>query len=316
MTTQARRQLIRAAMLIAPAVIAVAACSGFSGKSQVGCKDGIFDVTVTMPMFAEFACSVGGDLVNVRALIPLDGDPHSYVPPAEDAELVSGAKLVLSAGLGLDQPSRDFILEHGRGSAQLIVYSRSITSPTVEQPPVDQPVINAEVAGDNPYLWLDPRLARAYVDITRDSLEIIDPEHITEYRKAADAYFVRLAELEQDIMVEFTGLPLANRKLVTLHDSMEHFAKRFTFEVAGFLTAPGETPSAGEIEALAAIVRDQGVPAVFTERGYDEGPMQQVADAAGVELCSLYTDRADSDAFTYIDMMRANMDEISRCLDG
>lgn len=314
MTAALRRRLVPAAMLMAAVVMLFAACSGSSNKSQVGCDGGVFDVTVTMPMFAEFACSVGGDLVNVDALIPLDADPYSYVPPAEDAELVSGAKLVLSAGLGLDQPSRDFILEHGRGSAQLIVYTRSITSPTAEQPPTDQPVITAEEAGDNPYLWLDPRLARGYVDITRDSLEIIDPEHIAEYRTASQAYFVRLAELEQEISADLAGLPLANRKLVTLYDSMPHFAKRFGFEVTGSLTVHGETPGAAEIEALAAIVREQGVPAVFTERGYDESPMQQVADAAGVALCSLYTDRADKDAFTYIDMMRANVDEISRCL--
>jgi ABC-type Zn uptake system ZnuABC Zn-binding protein ZnuA len=291
-----------------------AACSSGDDQPDIGCNRGTVSVTVTLPMFADFACQVGGEHVRVQALLPLDADPHSYTPPEEDANLVADAELVLYAGLGLDAPALEFIFTHGRGSAQIIGYSRSITSPTVEQPPPDEPRIDAEKAGDNPYLWLDPELAIGYADITRDSLEIVDAEHITTYQTEFARYRSELQDLYGDILLEMQTIPEARRKFVTLHDSMVHFARRFGFEVVGYLEEPGQSPTQEEIDALAQQVRDTGVPAVFTERGYDESPMQQVAEAAGVRLCSLYTDRADSEASTYVEMMRHNQEEISRCL--
>ncbi|MEX2390957.1 MAG: metal ABC transporter substrate-binding protein [Dehalococcoidia bacterium] len=304
----------RALLSIVAAGFLVSACSGDDDAPEIGCEGGVYEVTVTLPMFAEFACGVGGEFVTVKALLPLDADPHSYAPPEADAELVSKAKLVLYAGLELDAPARDFILTHGRGSAQLIAYSKSITSPTAEQPPSDQPRIDAEKAGDNPYLWMDPQLALGYIDTTRDSLEIIDEEHFAEYRAATADYMERITELQNEITNELVAIPGENRKFVTLHNSMVHFARRFGFEVTGFLTEPGETASGQDIQGLAAAVQQAAVPAVFTERGYDAAQMQQVADAAGVELCSLYTDRLDTTAKTYIEMMEANLAEIVRCL--
>jgi zinc transport system substrate-binding protein len=303
--------------LLILAGLLVAACSGGDDDdADPGCSGGFIEVTVTLPMFSEFACSIGGEYVNVQTLMPLEGDPHSYVPPEEDSELISDARLVLYAGLDTDKPLQDYIFMHGRGSAQLIGYTRSITSPTAEQPPQDQPEIDAEEAGDNPYLWLDPQVAAEYIDATRDSLQIVDSDHNPEYREAAERYIQRLGELQAEIVGDLQAIPSEKRKLITLHNSMEHLARRFGFEVTGFLTAPGETPSEAEIAALAETVEEAGVPAIFTEVGYDTAAMQQVAAAAGVELCSLYTDRADAKAYKYEDIMRANAEELSRCLGG
>jgi ABC-type Zn uptake system ZnuABC Zn-binding protein ZnuA len=295
-----------------------AACSGDDDDAapEIGCSGGVYDVTVTLPMFAEFACAVGEDNVNVSALLPLDGDPHTYTPPEEDVELVTRAKLILYNGLDLDAPIEDYIRAHGRGSAQIIAFARSVTSPTAEQPSIEEPRISAAEAGDNPYLWLDPDLARSYVDATRDSLEIIDPEHIADYRAAAADYFARIDTMRQEFLEVVVGVPAENLKLVTLHNSVEHLARRFGFEVVGYLTEPGHQPTPEEIQDLADVVRESGVPAVFAEVGYDAGPMQEVADQADVELCYLYTDRGDADAYAYLDIMRANMGEIQRCLGG
>lgn len=298
----------------AAVVVLLVSCGDDDDNPQIGCTGGTFDVTVTLPMFAEFACTVGGDNVNVRSLMPLEADPHSYVPPESAAELVSKAKLILYAGLELDEPLRQYIFTHGRGSAQLIAYAKSITSPTVEQPPEDQPRIDAQQAGDNPYLWLDPELAIGYIDVTRDSLEIVDAENIPEYRAAMDEYVQRIRDLQVEMTEDLSVIPGENRMLFTLHDSVFHFARRFGFEVLGHLTDPGAVPAATDIEAAVQAVRDSGVPAIFTEVGYESSVMQQVADEAEVELCALYTDRADADAHTYGDMMRANAEELARCL--
>ncbi len=305
----------RAKLLLAMVPLAAtlaAACGG--GGPDVGCSGGPVRVVVTLPVFADFACRVGGDRVTVTALIPADADPHTFAPQDEAATEIKAANLILFNGLGLEQPATDFILQQARGTAQLINYAGSVPSPSAPQ---QQPPITAQAAGDNPHLWLDVEAAKVYVDATRDSLEIVDPDGIQEYRQRADAYKDELTLLSRDVAQEVGSIPETHRKLVTSHDSFSHFAQRFGLEVLGFVApTPGETPTQSQLDALVAKIQSEGVPAIFADRGPDAGTMEQTAKRAGVVLCSLYSDQVDGDADTYIEMMRANAQELVRCLTG
>jgi ABC-type Zn uptake system ZnuABC Zn-binding protein ZnuA len=68
------------------------------------------------------------------------------------------------------------------------------------------------------------------------------------------------------------------------------------------------------VARVAQLVRDQQVPAVFAEYGYDAGPIEQVAAAAGVPACTLYSDIIGGEVSSYEEMMLANAREMARCL--
>ena len=300
-------------LTIAPAIILLAAACG-GGGPDVGCSGGPVRVVVTLPVFADFACRVGGDRVTVTALIPPDADPHTFAPEDEAASEIKAANLILYNGLALEQPATDFILHHARGTAQLIAYAGSVPSPSAPQ---QAPPITAQAAGDNPHLWLDVEAAKVYVDATRDSLEIVDPDGTAEYRQRTDAYLAELTALAQEIEQAVGSIPDTQRRLVTSHDSFPHFARRSGMEVLGFLALTAEdTPTQGQLDALVDKAVDAGLGAVFADRGPDSSVMEQIAVRAGAALCSLYSDQVDEAADTYIEMMRANAQELVRCLKG
>jgi ABC-type Zn uptake system ZnuABC Zn-binding protein ZnuA len=92
------------------------------------------------------------------------------------------------------------------------------------------------------------------------------------------------------------------------------FFERFARFDCGGSVRSGQSGKPGDaVERLAQLFRDQGIAAVFSEHGYDDIVMGQVAAAAGVPLCTLYSDIMDG-AMTYEQMMHANADEIVRCL--
>lgn len=311
------------ALLVAGfAIISLAvACGGDDNEEPtIGCSRGVQGVVVSLPMFAEMACTTGGEHVVVTGLIPWDADPHTFLPPDERAEDIKIARLVLYNDQGIDEPTKQFIFEHGRGSAQILAIPRSVDSPTAPPPPEGEPATDALTAGDPPYLWLDPAFARVYIDAIRDSLEIIDPDHIQDYRTNAEQYIALIDQLDRDLQTAVDTIPAENRKLATTFDSMTHLARRYGFEVVGHLSDYADldapTPATSEIEALADAVRAANAPAVFAERGYDDSAMRRVAESAGVPLCHLYTDRVDEAAYTYLDMMRANLSELTGCLGG
>ena len=59
-------------------------------------------VVTTTNFVADWARAVGGDRVEVLGLLPVGGDPHTFLPGARDVARVADADLVLTVGLGLE----------------------------------------------------------------------------------------------------------------------------------------------------------------------------------------------------------------------
>src|SRR5205823_7332695 len=105
----------------------------------------------------------------------------------------------------------------------------------------------------------------------------------------------QLQELDRYIQQQAASLPADRRKLVTNHDALGYFAKRYGFQVIGDVLGSVSTeasePSAAEIAKLTDEIKSAGVPAIFTENIENAAVIQQVAHEAGVKVAPpLYTD--------------------------
>lgn len=263
-------------------------------------------IAVTLPLFEEFAREAGGDNVEVISLIPAGADPHSYEFTEEDIQRMKGIDFFYLNGAGLDSRLQDIIEANRDEDAHVIPFAPNILSPRMDGH-------TAEQAGDNPHLWLDPSLAYVYVEIVDDELIIYDGIREAVYNEKFEQFKQRMLDLQQDLYAKLQAIPPERRKLVTLHNFLEHFARKFDLVVAGYAGEAPASPPTDAVQHLSALVRDQGIPAVFAEYGYDNGLMSQVAVAAGVRMCTLYSEIFDG-SLSYEQVMRANADEIVRCL--
>ena len=59
-------------------------------------------VVATTTIIADVARNVGGDLVDVEALVPANADEHAFQPSPADVVKVAEADLVLVNGAGLE----------------------------------------------------------------------------------------------------------------------------------------------------------------------------------------------------------------------
>src|SRR6266705_1537937 len=59
-------------------------------------------VVATFSILADLARNVGGDAVDVTALVGPDSDAHAYSPSPADAKRLAEAKVVLVNGLGFE----------------------------------------------------------------------------------------------------------------------------------------------------------------------------------------------------------------------
>ena len=171
----------------------------------------------------------------------------------------------------------------------------------------------------DPHFWFDPLRVKLAVGEIAHILSGLDPERAETYEANANAYGVQLDELHAWTEEQLESVPAERRLLLTSHESLGYFAVLYDFEVVGvILSITTEVePSAEDIAKLIEQAKLYQVPAVFGETTVGDRMARSLAAEAGASYVSLYSGSlggADSDASTYLDMVRANVLRIAEAL--
>jgi ABC-type Zn uptake system ZnuABC Zn-binding protein ZnuA len=258
---------------------------------------------------------VAGDRTQVRALVPLETDPHSFEPTPADLRDVASADLVVINGGGLEGPLLE-MLENAGGEAVIVDASTGLESrsPQPGEPPLESPETD-------PHYWLDPTLVKTYVANIRGAFVEADPAGAAEYKVNAAAYARRLDELDAWIRGQVATVPAADRQLVMNHVSHGYFADRYGFRIAGAVipsVSTGASPTAKQLSELTAAIRESGAGAIFVEIEENPKLAQQIAAETGIVVVDDLLDHSltepDGVAPTYIDMMRFDTQRIVEAL--
>ena len=284
------------------ALLLVAGC----GRQPAGNATGKLQVVTTMNILQDMITRVGGDLVEVRNILPPGAGPESYQPRPGDAAAIAAAKIVFYNGTGLEGWIEDLFSTAGGTDQPRVSLSEGL-------PALDA---NEEFSSGNPHFWLDPQYGMHYVERIRDGLIGVDPEHAETYRANAARYLEELRELDQRLLEQANKIPSERRKLITNHDAFPYFARRYGFQVIGTILPSADAGlSAGQVKQLVDLIKAENVRAIFAESQFEPEVTRQLAEDAGVEtIATLYTDTLGEQAPTYVAMLEYNMTQIVSAL--
>lgn len=267
-------------------------------------------VLVTLSPLADVVKNVAGDDLRVLALVPPDADPHAFSPTPDDARKMEEARAVFRVGHGID----DWLsrLTQSSGAATpLFDLTRGMTlEPLAQSRDVD------------PHFWMDPLRVLAMTRTVRDDLSTLQPKSAAAFRRRADDYQKQLRALDAWTKSRVALIPKERRKLVTSHDAMGYFARRYGFEIVGFAVPGGGTDESGanarSIAALIEQIRAAKVPAVFVESATNPALMERIGSEAKVRVVAdLHIDslgKPGSPSGTYLGFYRENVDKIVEAL--
>lgn len=285
------------------------------GGAETTTETGALDVVASVSYLADVAQNVAGDRFEVRSLVPLETDPHSFEPTPSDLRAVAEADLVIVNGGGLEGPLLK-TLENAGGEATIVDASAGLASRTPQ--PGEPPL---ESSGTDPHFWLDPVLVKTYAANIADAFAKADPAGAAAYAANAAAYTKQLDELDAWIAAQVATVPAADRQLVMNHASHGYFADRYGFTVVGTVipsVGTGETPTAKQLSELTAAIRESGAKAIFVEIEENPDLARQIAGETGIAVVDDLLDHSltepDGAAPTYLDMMRFDTRRIVEAL--
>jgi len=305
---------VRTLVVVAAAMVLAACASG--GQSPTPGQNRL-TVVATTTVLAHFVEQVGGDRVDVHALVPKGGEVHTFDPAPSDATRLSQAKLMVMNGLGLDDWLLALATDAGQADLPVVELAEDLEEVEYHESEEEEGVEGAgEEPGDHPYnphLWLNVQYARLYVDRIRLKLIEVDPANQADYEANAEAHDEQLEVLDAWIREQMTGIPEADRRVVSFHDAFPYFAAAYGLEIVGVVVnAPGQEPSAGEVARLVTEIRQSGVKAILAEAQFSDRPAQAIADETDATVVSdLYTDSlGDPPQDSYEAAMRWNVERI------
>lgn len=268
---------------------------------------------------ASLVAAVGGELVEVQAVIPPFADPESYEPRASDLALIADAALVVRVGLGYDHWLEKLLGRGGRTGLPRdpdSVVDASSGVPLLEvngRDPFAQNNTHAHGMA-NPHYWLDPANAETMTATIGAAIARRLPSGAEAVLENRNRFLERLRH-GMDAWAQ-TLAPFRGAAVLAYHNSWPYFARRFHLNVAGFIEPrEGVTPSAAHLASLLAQARQSTVRAILQKTNEPRRFAEAVAARLGVPLVQLAPAVGSvPQAGDYLGLMEYNVNTLARAL--
>ena len=302
-------------------------------------------VVTSFSILADMVENVGGEHVEVSALVGPDGDAHVYSPSPGDARALAGADLVVFNGL-LFEGWMERLIDSSDYDGPLVTATDGIAPRAFASHDHDDHAHHDEHdhaheehaheehehekhshhehghddhahddhnghehGDDDPHAWQDLQQAKVYVTNIRDGLIEADSANAQSYQANAERYLAELDNVDAEIRELLSEIP-ASASVITGHDSFGYFSSAYG---VNFLSPVGLSteadPSGASMAALIDVIEQENVQALFHENMTNQAIIAQLAEETGLPIAgTLYADAlaSEGDASTYLGMMRHN----------
>lgn len=280
---------------------------------------GKLEVVTTTGMIADLAKNIGGEHVQVTALMGPGVDPHLYKASEGDVQLLQGADVIFYNGLHLEAQMGEVLERLNEFGIRTVAVTDKVDRSLLQSPP--------EFAGNyDPHIWFDVTLWMRAAEQVKETLVEVDPDNAATYEANAETHLAALEELHQYVLDQANSLPAEQRILITAHDAFNYFGRAYGFQVRGLQGISTEAQAGtADVQALADFIVENQIPAIFVESSVPQRNVEAVqaaVQAQGFDVKiggSLFSDAMGTEGTpegTYLGMVRHNIDTIVNALAG
>lgn len=295
----------------------LSACGGGNNAADVPLADRQINIVATTGMIADIVVNVGGERVQVEALMGPGVDPHLYKPTASDVTKLENADVVFYNGLHLEGRMAEVFEKMVEAGSATFAVAAEVDPKLL----LDSPQYEGQY---DPHIWFDVTLWKFAVEKVAKELIALDPASSAVYEANAAAYLAQLDELDRYVRAQIASLPEGARVLVTAHDAFGYFGAQYGMEVRGLQgTSTAAEAGAADVQDLAAFLVERQIKAIFVESSVPPATIEAVQKATqaqgwdvqiGGQLFSDAMGQAGTPAGTYIGMVTHNVDTIVSAL--
>ena len=272
-----------AALLAATIILSILSCAPI--VQNRGDKTGVM---VTVLPQVEFVSAVGGDRVDVTAMVPPGANPHTYeVTPAQMAKL-STAKMYFKVGSPIEFELTWLDKLTAQNKDMMVVDCNKGIELMQSRDP--------DELGIDPHTWTSPQNVKIMVTNICVGLVQLDPVNKNYYEGNRDIYLQKLDALDADIRSALEGAD--NRTFIVYHPAWGYFAREYGLQQIG-IEKEGKEPQAAYMARLITEARDKNIRVIFVSPQFDTRSAEAIAREIGGRVVSI-----DPEGRDYLNNMR------------
>ncbi|MFM9132165.1 MAG: metal ABC transporter substrate-binding protein, partial [Actinomycetota bacterium] len=203
-------------------------------------------IVATNSVLQAFVQMVVGDSAEVLTVIPDGKDPHDFEPSAQDIAALNSADLIVQNGLDFEHGVEDSIETAAKAGVTVWTLTDHVT-----------------LIGEDPHVFTDPLTMAGAADALATAVTAL--EGVSAVAATARSQLDAAASAAG---ASISSLGAGNCRLVTDHDALAYFAKRFGCTVVGAVIPSFSSAAEASARDLEAVRKAAGsVKAIFMEEG-------------------------------------------------
>ncbi|MBN1233125.1 MAG: zinc ABC transporter substrate-binding protein [Candidatus Coatesbacteria bacterium] len=273
-------------------------------------------VVASIAPYHDFAKQIGKDRIEAYLIIPSGESPHTFNPRPSQQKLIAKADLLIINGLGLEYWLDKMV--DAAENKNLVVLKAAEGFPIITDLHHNHEHLNETTHEEkenkhkhdmgNPHLWLNPVYAISIVDKIKDTLKEADPVNGSFYSSNAEAYKLKLKELDKEIREK--AKKWQTKDFITFHPSFEYFAREYGLnQVAVIEEIPGKEPTPRELKEIIDKVKKTKAKAIFAEPQFPAAIVKSIADETGIRVATL-----NPLPENYLEGMKENLRQLEKAL--
>ena len=260
--------------------------------SLASSAENISVITTIFPL-SEFAQTVGGDRVKVDQLIPPGAEAHTWEPKPSDIVKLSGADVFIYTGAEMEPWVSGILKSIENQKLQIIEANQGLLLLSADQ---------TEALGEehhhshesmhqrfDPHIWLNFDYDQKIVDKIAAALSKRDPEGILLYQRNAEAYKVKLRDLDQRYRKEL-GRCDSKEIILGSHAAFGYLAKQYgLIQIPLYGISPNSEPTPKKMAEVITLAKHYQTKAIYYEELVSDKLAKTIAQEAGAKILVLST---------------------------
>jgi manganese/zinc/iron transport system substrate-binding protein len=233
-------------------------------------------------------------------------DPHVYKPSKKDLDVLRSADVIVYHGVHLEGKIIE-VLDKIDGKLIIDAAGKAPENAIIHDPNFP--------ASKDPHYWFDTDLVSFIIGDVARQFSAQYPEYEAELIAKMKAYQSEITAVSNSVEDIISSIPGENRVVITTHDALSYFARRFQMSVKTLQGASTVSEfGLREMTELVDFICSEGVPAIFLENIVSPQAMESVQRGCEEKGCpvvlgpELLSDSLgnEADQDTYLEMLIFN----------
>lgn len=243
-------------------------------------------VAVSILPAKYFVERIGGDKVDVFAVIPPGSNPVSYEPKPKQVARLSKTPLYLSMGVPFERVWLQKLTQIN-ASIEVVDATQGMIRRTMvahhhEGETAEEHAQHVDEQARDPHLWVSPPHVRLIANTIRDQLVQQMPAFADDFRRNHAAFVKEINQLDDEFNALFSTQK-GPRSFMVFHPAWGYFADTY-----GLTQVPieleGKEPGPRELAALILQAKQQGVKTIFVQPEFARKQAEIIAQEIGAEV--------------------------------